>query len=245
MGSASGVGSGTDLKDPEDVKEYLDNLGTEYRFGCYQERDPKACHLLGDYLEGIKKDFSKAFKIYQTNCVEYKHGHSCHKAAGYKYLGKATNKNVDESYDFFRQGCDLGHNASCLNAGIFDASSASAKNYERTQPPDPVLASVLYKKACDDGDLPEGCHRYAALFIRGIKGKLEKNMTEAFKYSLKACELGSLGGCVNVSMMYGKGDGVEKDPDASKAYAKIAEEMMNALREQQANLQQQQNPQGS
>ena len=103
MGSASGVGSGTDLKDPEDVKEYLDNLGTEYRFGCYQERDPKACHLLGDYLEGIKKDFSKAFKIYQTNCVEYKHGHSCHKAAGYKYLGKATNKNVDESYDLFRQ----------------------------------------------------------------------------------------------------------------------------------------------
>jgi hypothetical protein len=29
------------------------------RFGCYQERNPKACHLLGDYWEGIKKDFAK------------------------------------------------------------------------------------------------------------------------------------------------------------------------------------------
>ena len=60
------------------VKEYLDNLGVEYRlaelfgrmskvltkyfrFGCYHEKDPAACHLLGDYWEGIKKDFIKVF----------------------------------------------------------------------------------------------------------------------------------------------------------------------------------------
>ena len=55
------------------VKEYLENLGVEYRFenkylptsakdyrfGCYHEKDPAACHLLGDYWEGIKKDFIK------------------------------------------------------------------------------------------------------------------------------------------------------------------------------------------
>ena len=94
------------------VKEYLDNLGVEYRsgkhfgrmvnfknqtscyrFGCYHEKDPAACHLLGDYWEGIKKDFIKvcldqqlvlkqtfqALRIYTTNCDEYKHAHSCHK----------------------------------------------------------------------------------------------------------------------------------------------------------------------
>merc|ERR1712080_156210 len=121
------------------------------------------------------------------------------------------------------------------NAGIFDASSASSKGYERTQPPDPVLASVLYKKACDGGDVAEACHRYAALHIKGIKGKIEKNMSEAFKYSLKACELGSLGGCVNISMMYGKGDGVDKNPEAAKQYASIAQEMMNDLKEHQGD----------
>ena len=78
-------------------------------------------------------------------------------------------------------------------------------------------------------------------------------MEEAFKYSLKgmvrsevkalchshnlvffsACELGNMGGCVNVSMMYSKGDGVEKNPVAAKEYGEIANEMMSQLKEQQ------------
>ena len=41
-------------------------------------------------------------------------------------------------------------------------------------------------------------------------------MVEAFKYSLKACELGNMGGCVNVSMMYSKGEGTDKNPVAAK-----------------------------
>ncbi len=46
------------------------------RFGCYHERNPKACHLLGDYWEGIKKDFSKEptenhclLSLYEQNCI--------------------------------------------------------------------------------------------------------------------------------------------------------------------------------
>ena len=65
LGSSAGVGSGVDLKDSEEVKDYIENLGIEYRFGCYHEKDPKACHLLGDYWESIKKDFNKALKIYR------------------------------------------------------------------------------------------------------------------------------------------------------------------------------------
>ena len=30
-----------DLKSEEDVKEYLERLGIEYRFGCYYEKDGK------------------------------------------------------------------------------------------------------------------------------------------------------------------------------------------------------------
>ncbi len=47
-----------------------------FRFGCYHERNPKACHLLGDYWEGIKKDFSKVpaenhclLSLYEQNCI--------------------------------------------------------------------------------------------------------------------------------------------------------------------------------
>ncbi len=30
-----------ELKTEEEVKEYLDNLGTEYRFGCFSEKKPE------------------------------------------------------------------------------------------------------------------------------------------------------------------------------------------------------------
>ena len=53
------------------------------------------------------------------------------------------------------------------------------------------------------------------------------------KVVISACELGNLGGCVNVSQMYAKGDGVEKNPVASKQYGDIAKEMMDQLKEQQ------------
>jgi hypothetical protein len=35
------AGRGVDLKNEEEVKEYLENLGIEYRFGCYHEKSPK------------------------------------------------------------------------------------------------------------------------------------------------------------------------------------------------------------
>lgn len=33
--------SGFDLKSESEVKEYLNNLGIEYRFGCYSEKKPE------------------------------------------------------------------------------------------------------------------------------------------------------------------------------------------------------------
>ena len=71
------------------------------------------------------------------------------------------------------------------------------------------------------------------MFIKGVQNVCVKNIEEAFKYSLKACELGNLGGCVNLSMMYAKGEGTEKNPVAAKEYGDIAAEMMAQLKEQQ------------
>lgn len=31
-----------DFKKEEDVKEYIKNLGIEYRFGCFNEKDPQS-----------------------------------------------------------------------------------------------------------------------------------------------------------------------------------------------------------
>jgi len=233
LGSSAGVGSGVDLKDHEEVKDYIENLGIEYRFGCYQEKSPKSCHLLADFWEGVKKDYSKAYKTYETNCIDYKHGHSCHKAGGYRYFGKGCTKNGDLAFDFYNRGCDLGYHSSCLSAGLLDLANPKSEGYTRTTAPNPKNGLRLLKKACDEGGIAEACYRYGASFIRGESNYCVKDMDEAFKYCLKGCELGSLGGCTNIAIMYRKGDGCEKNEELANQYGEVVKEMMEQLKETQ------------
>lgn len=108
-----------DFKKDEDVKEYIKNLGIEYRFGCFSEKDPQSkfinwyfilfilniwsnsvlfknlylvCQLLGDYLETIENNPDKAAKIYKENCDERNFGRSCYKYAS--YMEKNNLKNL-------------------------------------------------------------------------------------------------------------------------------------------------------
>ena len=78
---------GVDLTDEDQVQDYLDNLGIEYRFGCYEEKSPKSCQLLGEYFESITREFDKALQIFETNCLKNNHGPSCSKAGFYLASG--------------------------------------------------------------------------------------------------------------------------------------------------------------
>jgi len=231
LGSSAGVGSGMDLKNEEDVKEYVEKLSMEYRFGCYHEKNPNACHLLGDYWEGIKTDFAKAFRTYEKNCVDYNFGHSCHKAAGYTYFGKGCTKDADRAYDLFMKGCDLGYHKSCYSAGLLDCASPNSEDYvPRSIPADRKKGLELFRKSCDDGNFAEGCYRYAAEFIRGMEGICDRNMETAFKYSLKACNLGDYRGCANVAVMYQKGDGVERNHTEFLKYQGLTKDMVEKIK---------------
>lgn len=46
------------------------------------------CHLLGDYLEAISKDFHKAAKVYKSNCEDFNYSKSCYKIGNYHMAGK-------------------------------------------------------------------------------------------------------------------------------------------------------------
>nr|AEE62589.1 unknown [Dendroctonus ponderosae] len=94
-----------DLKSESEVKDYIKNLGIEYRFGCYSEKNPEVCHLLADFLDAIKKDFEKAAKVYKTNCDEYKFGKSCLKYGAYCITGKGVKKtDYPAAYSYLRKG---------------------------------------------------------------------------------------------------------------------------------------------
>lgn len=231
-----------DLKREDEVKEYIENLGIEYRFGCYKEKKPEVCHLLGDYLEAIKRDFEKASKVYKSNCLDYKFGKSCLKIGNYTLVGKGRDKgDANEALKYFEKGCDLDDAGACLHAGVILTATGPNTTAIRDIP----KGYNYLKKSCDKND-DMACHYLSGMYLTGVPKNVadfnphnpEKNknidyliksdMKQAFQFAKKACELGNMFACANVSMMYKKGDGVEKNPEESKKYFQIAQELQKA-----------------
>lgn len=90
------------------------------------------------------------------------------------------------------------------------------------------------------------CHYLSGMYMTGVPKNVkdfnphnnEKNknidflikpdMKQAYQFAKKACELGNMYACANVSMMYKKGDGVEKSQEESKRYFEIAQNLQKA-----------------
>lgn len=70
------------------------------------------------------------------------------------------------------------------------------------------------------------------MFLRGVKGRLQPDMAKAFEYSEKACHMGSVPACYNLSRMYERGDGTEKDAKKAELYGKRAEAIFKVLKSQ-------------
>lgn len=84
------------------------------------------------------------------------------------------------------------------------------------------------------------CYYLSGLYIAGAKNgnkvgeknnqqefDLPRNMEKAFKYALEGCKLGNMYSCANVSQMYAKGDGVEKNQELADQFKKKALEMQD------------------
>jgi len=223
------------LKSESEVKDYVNNLGIEYRFGCYSEKKPEVCHLLADFLEAIKKDYEKAAKVYKNNCDEYKYGKSCLKFGGYSLIGKGNQKqDYSTAYSYFEKGCNLDEPYSCFNQAILLVT----KNDEFGIKQDILKGMQLLEKACSSQN-GTACYYLSGLYIAGAKNgqkigekghndspyDVPRNMKKAFKYALEGCNLGNMYSCANLSQMYSKGDGVEKNQELANTYKARALEL--------------------
>ncbi|XP_030747658.1 cytochrome c oxidase assembly factor 7 homolog [Sitophilus oryzae] len=226
---------GYNLQSESEVKQYVQNLGTEYRFGCYSEKKPEVCHLLADFLEAIKKDYEKAGKVYKNNCDEYKYAKSCLKYGGYSLIGKGGLKaNYHTAYDYYEKGCNLDEPSACFNQGLL----LITQNEQHGLKQDIVKGLHLLEKACS-GLNGVACYYLSGLYITGAKNghkvgdksvkefDVPRNMKKAFQYALEGCNLGNMYSCANVSQMYAKGDGTEKNETLAKEYKAKALELQN------------------
>lgn len=67
-----------------------------------------------------------------------------------------------------------------------------------------------------------------------------KDMKKAFQFAYKACELRNMYACANLSQMYARGDGTEKNEKEAEKYKKLAMEMQDEIKKQHPTLQFQQ-----
>ncbi|ALC49666.1 CG13865 [Drosophila busckii] len=255
-----------DLKKESDVKEYVDKLGVEYRFGCYSEKKPEVCHLLGDYLEGIKKDFEKASKVYKSTCDDYGYAKSCYKYGNYSFLGKGKSGSKGEprvAYQYYEKGCNLNDSDACLHSGLLLVSRSMPKEIDRNVP----KGLEFLTKSCDMNNAT-ACFYLSGMHISGVQKKPEdnvssaaattttttaataqsakstkdsefivlKDMKKAFQFAHKACELRNMYACANLSQMYARGDGIEKNEKEAEKYKKLALEMQEEVKKQQETL---------
>ncbi|KPI97747.1 Sel1 repeat-containing protein 1-like [Papilio xuthus] len=231
-----------DLQKEEDVKQYIENLGIEYRFGCYHEKKSEVCHLLADYLEAIKKDYKKAATVYKTNCMDYKYGKSCTKYGNYALIGRGKDKpDSKEALEYFEKGCEFNDPTSCLHAGVLLTATGPGVTVQRDVP----KGYNYLKKSCDARD-DMACHYLSGMYLTGVPKNVadfnphnpEKNknidylikpdLKQAFDLAMKGCEYGNIFACANVSLMYKKGDGVEQDLEKSKKFFQLAQSLKNA-----------------
>lgn len=180
---------------------------------------------MGDFFEGIKKDFERAAKVYKSTCDDYNLASSCHKYAGYLFLGKGCTQDTKAALGYYTRGCNGGDMQSCLNAGLMHLSGATSNGATKNVPE----AIKLIEQSCD-GNNATGCYYLSGLCISGVEGHRGKDMTAAFRHGVKACELGNMYACSNVSQMYRKGDGVAKNEELSVQFRQRATDLQEQVK---------------
>ncbi len=168
--------------------------------------DYNACFNLGQkYAEGIniKKDLTKAAKLYEKACKGGNDGGCFNLAVAYRN-GLGVNKDYTKSVEFYQKACDMGALDGCANlAFMYDKGLGVEKNRQ--------LSMNFSQKACDGG-ITGACYNLSLQHIQN------KDFTQAREASIKACDKEHAGACFNLGLMYVKGDGVKKDNEEAYKY---------------------------
>jgi len=108
---------GVNLKDEKEVAEYLENLGTEYRFGCYNEKKPegKCLCFLHKYSILAKSDLVFHWHIHaQLSLFLFT---VCHLLGDYF---EAIKQNYEKAAKIYQVNCEsFKHGHSCLKIGNY------------------------------------------------------------------------------------------------------------------------------
>lgn len=88
------------------------------------------------------------------------------------------------------------------------------------------------EKACNNQH-SEACFVSSNIHFTGIEEVgLKPNKVKFLEYSIKACDLNELKGCINASVVYKKGDGVPINLELAKKYKEKALDIQKQIKEE-------------
>lgn len=234
------------IKEREELVEFLANLGIEYRYSCYNERNAEGklnrstfwrsppfnyfsilpgCTLLGDFLEIIHKDFVRAAKVYKYACHEFGYWKACNKFGLNCYLGRGTTKSIPMASEYFRKSCllDPPSPEGCFHAGQMLTGSDPGVATEIK--PDLKTAMTFLEKGCE-GRSYDACFYASSIYYFGQHG-VEINKKKAFEMAKIACdEANHFEACNNLKIMYQKGEGTAKNLEEAKKINQKLDDML-------------------
>lgn len=221
-------------------EEYVKNIGIEYRFGCYEEKQASACQLLAEYHEAIEQNFGEAFKQFRENCELRRWPRSCYKMGTYLLAGRECEPSFKKAIEPMRIACEGNEPKGCKRlAQIFWTA-------EPDREPESERAEQLMRRACNMDDF-EACwilstwhmgptakfakRRGRSKSLEAKTGSLPKDMEKALEFGIRACEQGNIPqACMNVSRMYRIGDGIAKDVDKSNYFHRRSKELLEMIK---------------
>lgn len=150
------------------------------------------------------------------------------------FTGRGCDPDMNVAYEYMKKGCNLGDARGCTKAGIM-ATSPNTK-YEEDRTTEISIGLNMLKKSCYEHEQEQGCFFLSTIYLGALKPEVEINLREAYKLSLKSCEMGNPYACANVSQMHARGEGAQKNQSLADIFKKRATELHSEMKEAKKQL---------
>lgn len=205
-------------KNITEVPTEYEDTEIQFKFGCYKEKNPSACHNLAKFFNHIKREHKKAAEMYKQNCDEHKFSESCCEYGSLRAEGlfNAIPANHGVAFEYLQKGCDYGSGRSCYNLGVLATNKAFGPT------PDIPKALSYFELACEKKH-GGGCREIGAIYLYG-EGPVKKDFAKGKQYLENACtNLRDWQACQMLSDVYKKGLDTPVNKELSDKYKRIAE----------------------
>lgn len=129
-----------------------------------------------------------------------------------------------QGVELLKKSCDMNNATAC-----FYLSGMHISGVQHTDKDDTVATAsvdIHHMSTVEPAAVPSITTVGTADFL------IQRDMAKAFQFAYKACELRNMYACANLSQMYARGDGTEKDTEKADKFKKIALEMQEEVKNQ-------------